>query len=220
MRFRDRSDAGRKLASRLGGFLRRGEGIVLALPRGGVPVAKEIAHALNLPLDVFLVRKLGVPWHPELAMGAIATGVRVLNDEVIEKLGIAPSTIDAVAAAEERVLEGRSRLYRGNRPPPAVRGGSAILVDDGLATGSTMRAAVAALRKLGPARIIVAVPVAPASTCASLKGPADEVVCLSTIPDGMFSSVGAWYEDFAQTTDEEVIDLLREAARPAIVLAS
>jgi predicted phosphoribosyltransferase len=184
--------------------------VVLGLPRGGVPVAAEVARALNAPLDVFVVRKLGVPGHRELAMGAISSGgVRILNEEVVDGLGIPEGLIREVAAEEAEELERRERLYRHGRPPSAMRGKIALLIDDGLATGSTMRAAVAALRKLAPARIVVATPVGAAQTCAALRAEADEVVCLR-IPEPFFA-VGAWYEDFSQTTDREVEELLSEA---------
>jgi predicted phosphoribosyltransferase len=211
MRFRDRFDAGRVLAEHLRRYANRPDVLVLALPRGGVPVGFEVARALNASLDVFLVRKLGVPGHEELAMGAIASGgVRVLNDEVVRVLRIPEEVIDEVAAEEQRELGRREREYRGDRPPPDVRGRVVTLVDDGLATGSTMRAAVAALRQRGPARIVVAVPVGAAETCAELQDEADEVVCAQA-PEP-FYAVGLWYEDFAQTTDEEVHDLLQRAA--------
>jgi predicted phosphoribosyltransferase len=185
--------------------------VVLALPRGGVPVAFEVARALHAPLDVFLVRKLGVPGHEELAMGALATGgVRVLNDDVVHALDIPEEAIAAVAAEEGQELARRERLYRGNRSAPAVRGRTVILVDDGLATGSSMRAAVAALRRQGPARLVVAVPVGAPETCAEFQDVADEVVCART-PEP-FYAVGLWYDDFTQTTDEEVRDLLERAA--------
>src|SRR6185503_8232101 len=176
-----------------------------------VPVAFEIARALSAPLDVFLVRKLGLPGHEELAMGAIATGgVRVLNRDVVAYLDIPQSIIDVVALQEEQELERRERLYRGDRPPPDVRGLTVILVDDGLATGSTMRAAIAALEKLEPKRIVVAVPVAPPSAIEELNGEVDEIVCdLSPEP---FDGVGRWYRDFPQTTDQEVRGLLDRAA--------
>jgi predicted phosphoribosyltransferase len=209
-RFRDRFEAGRVLAGRLLKYANRPDVLVLALPRGGVPVAFEVARALHAPLDVFLVRKLGVPGHEELAMGAIASGgVRVLNDEVVRALHIPDEEIDAVAAEEERELERRAQAYRDGRPAPDVRGRIVILIDDGLATGSTMRAAVAALRQQGPARIVVAVPVGAAETCAELQEEADEAVC-ARAPEP-FYAVGLWYEDFAQTTDEEVHELLQRA---------
>jgi predicted phosphoribosyltransferase len=183
---------------------------VLALPRGGVPVAFEVAEALHAPLDIFLVRKLGVPGHEELAMGAIATGgVRVLNEDVVGYLNINDEVIERVAAREQRELERRERVYRGGRAAPDVRGRTVILVDDGLATGSTMRAAAAALRLQRPARIIVAVPVAAPQTCDEFRTEVDEIVCAAT-PEP-FRGVGLWYEDFSQTTDEEVRELLARA---------
>jgi putative phosphoribosyl transferase len=210
-RYHDRPDAGRELAARLLKYADRPDVLVLALPRGGVPVAYEVARELHAPLDVFLVRKLGVPGHEELAMGAIASGgVRVLNEEVVRVLQIPDEEIDAVAAEEERELERRERAYRDGRPAPDVRGKTVILIDDGLATGSTMRAAVAALGQQGPARIVVAVPVGAAETCAELQDEADEALCART-PEP-FYAVGLWYEDFAQTTDEEVHELLQRAA--------
>lgn len=205
--FSDRAEAGRVLAERLRHYADRPGVIVLALPRGGVPVAYEVAKALHAPLDIFVVRKLGIPGHEELAMGAVATGgVRVLNDEVVKGLSIPGFMIDAVANWELQELARRERLYRGARPPPDVRGKTVILVDDGLATGSTMLAAVHALRKLGPARIVVAVPVASPDTCEVLKEHVDETVC-ATMPEP-FYAVGLWYRDFSQTTDEEVRELL------------
>jgi predicted phosphoribosyltransferase len=211
MWFKNRTDAGRQLAAKLARYAGRPDVLVLALPRGGVPVAYEVARALRAPLDVFLVRKLGLPGHRELAMGAIATGgVRVLNEEVVNTLQIPESEIDAVALEEGRELRRREREYRDDLPPPEVSGRTVILVDDGLATGSTMHAAVTALRRLGPARVVVAVPVGAAQTCAEFRGDADEVIC-ARIPDP-FYAVGAWYQDFSQTSDEEVRDLL-DAAR-------
>src|SRR4051812_36572818 len=207
MIFADRAEAGRVLASKLKKYAGRPDVLVLALPRGGVPVGYEIAVALHAPLDVFLVRKLGLPGHEELAMGAIATsGVRVLNPDVVRPLQISDEIIDAVAQQELRELERRERLYRDDRPPPEVHGRIVILVDDGLATGSTMRAAIAALRQQEPARIIVAVPVGAAETCAEFHSEADEVVCART-PEP-FYAVGLWYSDFSQTTDEEVREFL------------
>src|SRR6266403_900089 len=182
-RFRDRREAGRLLAAKLTAYANRPDVIVLALPRGGVPVAYEVARALGAPLDVFVVRKLGVPGYEELAMGAVATGgVRVLNDQLVNRLGIPEHIIDAVAARERRELARRERLYRGDRPPPDVRGRTVILIDDGLATGSTMRAAIAALRQQHPARIVVAVPVGAPETCAEFQDEADEAICALT-PD-------------------------------------
>src|SRR5438045_9374169 len=207
MIYRDRVDAGKQLAKRLTVYAERDDVLVLALPRGGVPVAYEVAKALRAPLDIFLVRKLGVPGHEELAMGAIATGgVRVLNDDVVDYLKIPGDVIDAVAANELRELERRERAYRGNRPEPDVRGKTIILVDDGLATGSTMRAAASALREQDPARIVVAVPVSAPQTCDEYRMGVDEIICAKT-PEP-FYGVGRWYEDFSQTTDEEVRDIL------------
>jgi putative phosphoribosyl transferase len=211
MLFRNRAHAGQALATLLTDYADRDDVVVLALPRGGVPVAFEIAQVLHAPLDVFLVRKLGLPGQEELAMGAIASGgVRVLNDEVVGYLGIPQSVIDSVAHTETQELERRERIYRGARPAPDVRGRTVILVDDGLATGSTMRAAIAALRQQQPARIIVAVPIAAASTCQELQKEVDRVICAAT-PEP-FYGVGQWYEDFSQTTDDEVGHLLEGAA--------
>ncbi len=210
-RFRDRSEAGRVLAGRLARYAGRDDVIVLALPRGGVPVAYEVARALNAPLDVFLVRKLGVPGHEELAMGAIASGgVRSLYEPVVRGLGIPAEVIDEVADAEQAELDRRASEYRDDRPEPDLKGKVAILVDDGLATGASMRAAVEALRKSDPGRIIVAVPVASSSTCEEFQDIVDEVVCTST-PEP-FRAVGIWYDDFSQTTDAEVRDLLERAS--------
>src|SRR3954470_7828515 len=210
--YHDRLEAGRVLARKLGQYADRPDVLVLALPRGGVPVAYEVALALGAPLDVFLVRKLGVPGHEELALSAIATGgVRLLNPDVVHGLRIPPEVIDRVAATERAELERREREYRGDRPPPDVRGKTVILIDDGLATGASMRAGVAALRQGQPARVVVAVPIAAPSTCAEFQDEVDEVICART-PEP-FYSVGLWYDDFAQTTDEEVRDLLRRAAR-------
>jgi len=212
MLFRDRTDAGRQLAAKLGAYAGRPDVLVLALPRGGVPVAHEVAKALDAPLDVFLVRKLGLPGQEELAMGAVASGgVRVLNDEVVQGLAIPDWMIDEVAHHQEEELRRREQLYRGDRPPPDARGRTVILVDDGLATGSTMRAAVTALHRQGPARIVVAVPVGAPQTCAEFQELADEAVCART-PEH-FHAVGMWYDDFSQTTDEEVQDLLNSVAK-------
>jgi putative phosphoribosyl transferase len=212
--FRDRTEAGQVLAQELGAYARREGVIVLALPRGGVPVAFEVARALQAPLDLFVVRKLGVPGHEELAMGAIAGGgVLVIEPSVIQDLGIPPDVVADVAAREEQERLRREREYRGDRPEPDVRGRTVVLVDDGLATGSTMRAAVAALRKLQPARIVVAVPVAAPAACADLAPEVDEIVCART-PEP-FRSVGSWYLEFSQTTDEEVRDLLARAEQEA-----
>lgn len=199
------------MAQLLRKYAGRSDVLVLALPRGGVPVAYEVAHVLNAPLDIFLVRKLGVPGHEELAMGAIASGgTRVLNQDVVRYLQIPDDVIDAVAADEQRELERRERAYREGRPAPSVEDQIVILIDDGLATGSTMRAAAAALRKQNPARIVVAVPVAPAETCEDFRAEVDEVVCAAT-PEP-FRGVGLWYEDFSQTSDAEVRALLERAS--------
>ncbi|HEX6751597.1 MAG TPA: phosphoribosyltransferase [Longimicrobium sp.] len=209
-RYHDRHDAGRTLARLLMDHAGARDVLVLALPRGGVPVGYEVARALGAPLDIFLVRKLGVPGHEELAMGAIASGgVRVLNPRVVDQLGIPRSAIDRVAEREQAELERRERAYRGDRPAPRVEGCDVILVDDGLATGSTMRAAAAALKAMRPRRLVVAVPVAAAETCDELRAEVDAVVCALT-PEP-FYAVGLWYEDFSQTTDEEVRELLAAA---------
>ena len=212
--FRDRSEAGHVLAQELSAYDGREDVIVLALPRGGVPVAFEVARAIHAPLDVFVVRKLGVPGHEELAMGAIASGgILVTEPNVIEDLAIPPDVVADVAAREEQERLRREREYRGDRPEVDVLGRTVILVDDGLATGSTMRAAVAALRKLRPASIMVAVPVAAPSACAELAPEVDDIVCTRT-PEP-FYSVGRWYGEFSQTTDEEVRELLARAEREA-----
>jgi predicted phosphoribosyltransferase len=217
--FHDRREAGQVLADRLEGLADRSDVVVLALPRGGVPVGYEVARRLRAPLDVFLVRKLGVPGHSELAFGAIATGgVRMLNHDVVDGLKLSREDVEAVAAEETEELARRERAYRDDLPPPDVQGKTAILVDDGLATGASMRAAVAALRRLGPARVIVAVPVAAASTRDEFGRLVDEVVCART--PSPFLAVGLWYDDFSQTSDEEVRELLRRAeedlrARPS-----
>ncbi|MEJ8853445.1 phosphoribosyltransferase family protein [Variovorax robiniae] len=205
--FRDRRAAGRALALALTAYGGQADVRVLALPRGGVPVAFEVARALHAPLDVFVVRKLGVPGHEEYAMGAIASGeVQVLDEEVVRRLGISEAAIDRVVNAERAELERREQRYRCARPAPEVRGCRVLLVDDGLATGATMRAAVRALRLLDPARIVVCSPVASVQAAALLREEADEVVCLGT--PAHFRAVGAWYVDFSQTTDEEVMELL------------
>ena len=207
MIFKDRSDAGRQLAAQLKRYANRGDVLVLALPRGGVPVAYEVARELKASLEIFLVRKLGVPGYEELAMGAIASGgVRVINEDVVRQFNIPGEVIEAVAADEQRELERRERAYRDNRPPPDVKGQIAILIDDGLATGSTMRAAATALRKQAPARIVVAVPVSSPEICDEFRSEVDEIVCAVT-PEP-FRGVGLWYEDFSQTTDDEVRELL------------
>jgi putative phosphoribosyl transferase len=209
--FRDRTEAGRRLAEKLARYAGQPDAIVLALPRGGVPVAYEVAMALNAPLDVYLVRKLGVPGHEELALGAIATGgVRVLLPEVIREADVPEHTVERVTQQELRELERRERAFRGDRPPPEVRGRTVILVDDGLATGATMRAAIAALKQQGPAHIVVAVPTAAPQTCESMRREVDDVVCAIT-PEP-FYAVGLWYDDFAQTTDDEVRALLERAS--------
>jgi predicted phosphoribosyltransferase len=214
MRFRDRTEAGRVLAEGLTGYVNRPDVVVLALPRGGVPVGSEVARALHAPLDVFVVRKLGVPGHEELALGAIASGgTRVLNDDVVHVLHISPETIEAVTRGEEQELQRRESAYRGHRPPLDVRGRTVILVDDGLATGATMRAAVAALRQRLPTKVVVAIPVAAPSTCEEFAREVDSLVCART-PEP-FGAVGLWYEDFSQTTDDEVRALLARAAAPA-----
>lgn len=211
MLFQDRGEAGRRLAGELASYRDRPDVLVLALPRGGVPVAFEVARALHAPLDVFAVRKLGVPGHEELAMGALASGGgRVLNQDVVQGLSIPDEIINRVAESEQCELERREQLYRGERPPADISGKTVILVDDGLATGSTMRAAVAALRRLGPARIVVAVPIAAAQTCDEFRDEVDEIICAVTPQP--FYAVGLWYQDFSQTTDEEVRDLLERAS--------
>lgn len=211
MQFANRIEAGRLLAKKLAAFSNQPDVVVLALPRGGVPVASEVAHALNAPLDVFLVRKLGIPGHEELAMGAIATGnVRVLNNDVVDSLGIPDDLIDQVVVREQRELERRANLYRGSSPPAAITDRTVIVVDDGLATGSTMRAAINALKKLRPARIIVAAPVAARQTCESFKDDVNST-CVCVMTQEPFHAVGFWYRDFSQTSDEEVCYLLKQA---------
>src|SRR5437773_6118932 len=210
--FFNRTEAGQFLAENLSNYANREDVLVLALPRGGVPVAAEVAKELNAPLDVFVVRKLGLPGHPELAMGAIATGgVRVFNGEVVNALRIPDEVIDAVSAEEFVELERRENAYRAGLPPLEIEGKTVIVVDDGVATGSTMLAAVSALRQLNAARIVVAAPVIAASSCREIQRKADEVVTVM-IPE-RFYAVGQWYEDFSQTSDEEVRELLAQAAR-------
>ena len=215
-RFRDRRQAGQLLAQRLLHYKGQGDVIVLALPRGGVPVAYEVAQFLQVPLDIFVVRKLGVPWHPELAMGAIASdGVEILNDDVVTSYRISVDVIRAVAQKERDELQRRLTQYRGSRPLPQLGHHTVILVDDGLATGSTMRAAVAAVRHEQPKAVVVAVPVAAKTTCQEFQMEVDEIVCLRTPPG--FMAVGAWYQDFSQTTDEEVRELLTRSPAQATV---
>ncbi|WP_414585678.1 phosphoribosyltransferase [Scytonema sp. PCC 10023] len=211
MLYKNRKAAGQILAKELAAYANRQDVLVLALPRGGVPVAFEVAKGLNAPLDVFVVRKLGVPEQQELAMGAIASGgVRVLNENIVRSLGISEAAINQVVAKEQQELERREHLYRGDRPVPTLHERTVILVDDGLATGATMRAAVVALQQQKPAKIIVAVPVSASETCQEFQSKVDEVVCAAT--PNPFYSVGLWYEDFPQTTDQEVRDLLELAA--------
>ncbi|OEU44026.1 phosphoribosyl transferase [Methanosarcina sp. Ant1] len=210
--FNDRADAGKKLAKKLSEYANRSDVIILALPRGGVPVAFEVAKELNVKMDVFIVRKLGVPGNEELAMGAIASdNTRVLNEDVIRSFQIPQSVIDEVAVNELRELERRERLYRGNRPKPDISGSTVILIDDGLATGATMRAAAAAVKTKNPAKIVIAVPTAASDTCSAFENEVDKTICVAT-PEP-FYGVGAWYEDFSQTTDKEVCELLNKAAK-------
>ena len=214
-RFQDRFEAGRRLAVALQQYAGRPNLLVLALPRGGVPVGYEVARALHAPLDVMLVRKLGVPGHEELAMGAIASGgVRVISDDIVRALGISDRAIATIAAHEEHELERRAQTYRGDHPSPTVEGRVVILVDDGLATGSTMRAAVAALKAQNPERLVVAVPVAAPETCEALRREVDDVVC-ALAPEPFFA-VGNWYQNFSQISDQEVRDLLRHASAEAL----
>ncbi|MBD2564880.1 phosphoribosyltransferase [Nostoc sp. UIC 10607] len=212
MLFKDRRFAGQVLAKELAAYTNRPDVVVLGLPRGGVPVAFEVAEALNAPLDVLVVRKLGVPDQEELAMGAIASGgVRIVNEYILSLVKVSDEVIARVALQEERELERRERLYRGNRPLRDLQGRTVILVDDGLATGATMWAAVVAVRKQQPAQIVIAVPVAAPETCHELETEVDKIVCVST--PSPFHSVGLWYENFPQTTDEEVCDLLAKTAK-------
>jgi len=208
--FRDRTEAGQVLAGLLAAYAGRPDALVLALPRGGVPVGYEVARALGVPMDVYLVRKLGVPGREELAMGAIAQGgVRVVNPGVVRDLGIPTAVIDAVAAGEEQELARRERLYRGDRPTPDVRGRTVILVDDGLATGATMRAAVNAIRVQRPSRVVIAVPTAAPTTCDEFRADVDDVVC-AMVPEP-FHAVGLWYEDFGPPADEEIRGLIDQS---------
>jgi putative phosphoribosyl transferase len=210
-RFRDRTEAGQLLAERLLGYAGRDDVVVLALPRGGVPVAFEVAKALRAPLGVFAVRKVGVPGHEELAMGAVASGgVLVLDESLVRALGIENAELERAVAAEVRELERRTAAYDGEREPHELAGKTVILVDDGLATGASMRAAAAAVRRLSPERVVVAVPVASAETCKQFEAVVDEIVCGAT--PRPFRAVGLWYDDFSQTTDEEVRELLARAA--------
>lgn len=211
-RFRDRTEAGQLLAGELGVYANQPDVIVLGLPRGGVPVAAEVARKLGAPLDVFVVRKLGFPGHPELAMGAIASGgLRVLNEEVVHSMRVPAEVIATVTADEQRELERRERRYRDERPPPEVDGKTVLVVDDGIATGSSMMAAVAALRQAGARFIVVAVPVIASSTYPQIRDAADAVAAV-LVPD-LFRGVGQWYEDFSQTTDDEVREFLERNNR-------
>ena len=209
--FANRAEAGRILGAKLAAYSGRNDVIVLGLPRGGVPVASEVARTLNAPLDVLVVRKLGTPWERELAMGAIAPGeVQVLDLSMVKHLCVPEEAIEAVTAAERKELNRQERLYRGNRPPLSVAGKTVILVDDGIATGSCILAAIAAVRKQGAARVVAAVPVAPANACSAIRMEADEVI--SVAEPEMFFAVSQWYEDFSQTTDDEVRSLLDRSA--------
>jgi predicted phosphoribosyltransferase len=214
-RFSDRREAGRLLAQRLDHYAGQPDTIILALPRGGVPVAYEIAIALHLPLDVFMVRKLGVPGNEELAMGAVASGgVRVTNNEVLEMFAIPQRELDRVTSRQREVIDDRERLYRDDRPPAGLHDKTVILVDDGLATGSTFRAAIAALRQHRPVRVVAAAPVGAREVCESISNEVDEVVCAAS-PDSFFA-VGEWYDDFSEVEDDEVRELLREASTQAL----
>lgn len=206
-RFSDRLDAGRRLASSLGAYANRADVTVLGLPRGGVPVAAQVAASIHAPLDVLVVRKLGVPSQPELAMGAIAEGgAQVRHHDLIADIGLSPEEVDRAVAVQQIELERRVHLYRGNRAPAPLRDRTVILVDDGLATGATMEAAIASVRRHGPRDVVVAVPVGAADTCRRLGLMADAIVCVRC-PEH-FGAVGQWYDDFAQTTDDEVTALL------------
>ena len=215
MIFRNRAEAGQQLASRLGKYANRDDVIVLGVPRGGVPIAFEVATALNLPLDIFVLRKLGVPGHEELAFGAIGSGgVRVLDRQIVEAVGLSELVIELVTRAERAELARREQIYRGGRPPLDVRGKTVILVDDGIATGSSLRAGVRALRQMQPAAIVIAAPVAPRSTVNRLRREVDDVVCVE-IPE-RFYGVGQFYHDFSQVSDEEVNELLDSASRQRV----
>lgn len=215
--FRDRTEAGKLLANKLAGYAHREDVLVLGLPRGGVPVAFEVAHILGAPLDVLVVRKLGVPGEEELAMGAIAAGgTRVLNEDVVRMLDVPQPVIDEVTRNEQMELERRVQRYRGDRPPPQIQGRVVIVIDDGIATGATIRAAIAAVRQQQPARIVVATPVAAAETCAALRRDVNEVICL--LEPEVFWGVGVWYEQFPQLTDDEVQALLALAWQPPDLL--
>ncbi len=212
MRFHNRTEAGQELAARLMAYARRPDVLVLGLPRGGVAVAYEVARALQAPLDVLLVRKLGVPGQEELALGALASGgVRVLNERVVHELAIPASIIETATTNAEQELRRRERLYRGHRPAPQAQGRVIILVDDGVATGATMQAAIAVIRRQHPARLVVAIPVAPPPVCAEIQAGVDEMICLMT-PE-VFLGVGVWYEDFSQLTDRQVRSLLEHARK-------
>ncbi|MBE7384841.1 MAG: phosphoribosyltransferase [Leptolyngbya sp. SIO1E4] len=218
-RFRDRAEAGRQLATQLKAYRERPDVWVLGLPRGGIPVAYEVARALQAPLDICLVRKLGVPGHKELAMGAIAAdGVQVLNYNILNWLNISDHTVEQVAARELRELQRRDRAYRGDRPHPELQDRTLLLIDDGIATGATMRAAIALLKLQQPQQIVVAVPVAPSQTCQTLKAEADRVVCLIT-PEP-FYAIGLWYEHFAQTSDDEVRELLARSRKTHTLIST
>jgi putative phosphoribosyl transferase len=209
-RFRDRAEAGRLLAQRLRAYADRDDVVVLALPRGGVPVAYEVAKELGVPLGVFVVRKLGVPGYEELAMGAMASGgVIVLDEGLVRRLGLDRAQLERAIAKEAQELKRREAAYDGRRGPPQLEGKTVILIDDGLATGSTMRAAALAVRELNPARVVVAVPVAAPETCDAFRDVVDEVVC--EVTPRPFHAVGLWYEDFSQTSDDEVRELLERA---------
>jgi len=211
--FTDRAEAGRILGAKLAAYSGRGDVVVLGLPRGGVPVAFEVAQVLNVPLDVLVVRKLGTPWERELAMGAIASGeVQVLDLSTVKQLGVPSEAIRLVAAAERKELDRQERLYRGSRPPVSVTGKTVILVDDGIATGSCVLAAIAAVRRHGAERIVVAIPIAPATACSAIRMEADEVITVAE-PE-MFLAVSQWYENFGETSDDEVRTLLESSRNP------